>query len=220
MSQLTEIDLVIFDCDGVLIDSELISADVLISQLRSAGVDISLDYVRENFFGRSFPTVANTIRADFKKELPQDFELSYRQALLQRFETELTATKGIERVLGNLTCRKCVATSSSPERVKRSLAITQLDRHFQDDVFTASQVANGKPEPDLFLFAASSMGFSPSRTLVIEDSAPGLEAGYKAGMVVGYYSGGAHLQGVDPKESSCDLSIRTWSDFPEHLLQT
>ena len=214
------IDLVIFDCDGVLIDSEAISASVLIDELSSQNLQVTLDYVREHFFGRSFPTVAQTIRNDFHVTLPEDFELRYRKSLLKRFETELKPTRGVENVLRHLTCAKCVATSSSPERAQRSLAITDLGKFFGEDVFTASQVSRGKPAPDLFLFAASSMGVAPERTLVIEDSAPGLDAAAAAGMMVAYYAGGSHLIDLPPRNFGASIYMDDWTQFPAMLLQT
>lgn len=213
------IDLVIFDCDGVLIDSEAISASVLINELSVIGLTVTLDYVREHFFGRSFPTVAQTIREDFHVSLPDDFELCYRNSLLERFEHELFPTSGIPDVLEKLKCLKCVATSSSPERVKRSLAITDLGRFFGANVYTASQVSSGKPAPDLFLFAASSMGVAPERVLVIEDSTPGLEAAAAAGMMVAYYAGGSHLVDLPPRNSGASIYMDDWTQFPAELLR-
>lgn len=212
-------DLVIFDCDGVLIDSELLSAEVLIGLLAPYGVVIDAAYVREHFLGRSFPTVAQIIRGRFSLDLPPDFEARYRQTLLERFETELQPTPGIADLLARFEVRKCVATSSSPPRVARSLAISGLDRFFEADVFTASQVARGKPAPDLFLFAAARMGALPSRTLVIEDSWPGISAAQAAGMQVLLYSGGRHMRGQAHNIAPEVRSFDNWADFT-HLLQT
>jgi HAD superfamily hydrolase (TIGR01509 family) len=211
--------LIIFDCDGVLIDSELLSTEVLIGLLAQVGVTIDENYVRKNFLGRSFPTVAQTIRDRFSVELPADFEAGYRRLLLARFETELNPTPGISELLAGLTVPKCVATSSSPPRVSRSLAITGLDRFFGANVFTASQVARGKPAPDLFLFAAESMGASPSRVLVVEDSWPGVEAARAAGMSVMFYGGGAHMRDHLQDFAHLVTSFDNWAELP-HLLKT
>ncbi|TNC73304.1 HAD family hydrolase [Rubellimicrobium roseum] len=189
-------DLVIFDCDGVLIDSEVISAQVLVEVAAEAGLHFDQAYVRDHFQGRSFPAVAQSIRESFGVTLPPDFEATYRERLLARFETDLRPTEGIDRVLDRLLVPACVATSSSPPRAARSLAITGLDRRLPR-VFTASQVARGKPAPDLFLLAAREMGVPPSRCLVIEDSRPGLEAAQAAGMEVALYAGGSHLADLD-----------------------
>lgn len=216
---LAKTDLVIFDCDGVLVDSEPISAAVLIDELAQLGVPISADYVRDHCLGRSFPTVAKAIRETFAVPLPEDFEQRYRRSLLARFETELRPTPGVEALLARLVPARCVATSSSPPRVTRSLEITGLAPLFGSNVFTASQVAQGKPAPDLFLFAAGRMGVAPGRTLVIEDSRPGVEAAISAGMAVMHFAGGGHMRGRAPDLPPDVRSFDNWGDFPQVLLR-
>lgn len=212
------IDLVIFDCDGVVIDSEIISARVLMALLGDIGVQIDFAHVRENYFGRSFPRVASDIRKTFKVELPEGFEAKYRATLLQAFESELKPMPGIAGVLENLGVLFCIATSSSPPRLRRSLELTGLDRWFGERVFTASQVANGKPAPDLFLFAARSMGIDPARCLVVEDSIPGIEAALAAHMQVMRFIGGSHMRDND-KSALNQLgkitSFDNWASFFE-----
>jgi HAD superfamily hydrolase (TIGR01509 family) len=188
-------DLIIFDCDGVLVDSEVISAAVLIDLAAAHGVPLTPAYVGAHFLGRSFPTVAKLIRDSFAVDLPPGFEAAYRAELLIRFETALRPTAGIVDTLSSITVPFCCATSSSPPRVERSLAIAGLARFFGPRVFTASQVARGKPAPDLFLFAAQSQGARPAACVVIEDSRPGIIAGQAAGMRVLHYTGGSHLNG-------------------------
>lgn len=196
-----DLDLVIFDCDGVLVDSEVISARVLVELAAEAGIAFDTDHVARHFLGRSFPTVARSIREDFAAELPPDFEQRYRARLLERFETELRPTPGLIPMLGRLAVPACVATSSSPPRASRSLALAGIDR-LLPRVFTASLVPRGKPAPDLFLHAAAAMGADPARCLVIEDSRPGVEAARAAGMRVALYTGGSHMRGrafpIDP----------------------
>ena len=191
-------DLIIFDCDGVIADSEILSAEVLIAQLAELGIAVTPDDVRRDFLGRSFPTVAAGIRARSGRPLPDDFEASYRARLLERFEADLKETPGFSTMLAGLGRRCCVATSSSPPRVARTLAVLGLHQAFGAHVFTASEVARGKPAPDLFLHAAARMQARPDRVLVIEDSPPGLEAARSAGMAVLHYGGGAHLAGIAP----------------------
>lgn len=208
-------ELVIFDCDGVLIDSEVISAQVLVELAAEAGITFDAAHVREHFLGRSFPTVARSIREGFGTTLPSDFEARYRARLLDRFEAELRPTEGILDLLARLAVPACVATSSSPERAARSLAIAGLDR-FLPRVFTASLVPQGKPAPDLFLHAAAEMGVPPERCLVIEDSRPGLLAARAAGMEAAFFAGGSHLRdggaGFD-----MDPPVRAFRSWPELL---
>jgi HAD superfamily hydrolase (TIGR01509 family) len=200
--------LIIFDCDGVLIDSEIISADVLVALAARHRVTIDRAYVRNHFQGRSFPTVARIIRDSFAVDLPPDFEANYRAELLARFEADLRPTPGIADVLARLTVPSCVATSSSPPRAARSLAISGFAPFFADRVFTASLVPRGKPAPDLFLHAAARMGHPPERCLVIEDSKPGVEAAQAAGMPVLIYAGASHMAGkvfdTEPKVDAFD----------------
>ncbi|PHQ69262.1 MAG: hydrolase [Paracoccus sp.] len=212
-----QLDLVIFDCDGVVADSEVLSATVLIEQLAALGIDVSPGYVRQYFLGRSFPTVAGLIRDRFRRPLPDDFEAQYRRRLLERYETELHPTPGLMPILSSLTVPVCIASSSSPPRVARTLQILGLAGRFGGNVFTASQVARGKPAPDLFLFAADSMGVPPSRALVVEDSRPGIDAGLAAGMRVLHFTGGSHLRGA-PDQVADVRSFDNWSEFPQLLL--
>lgn len=213
---------IIFDCDGVLIDSEVISARIMIEELARENIVIDFAYFRENFLGRGFAKVAADIRANFKRDISDDFESRYRRKLLDTFTQELQPMLGIFDILDGLTSPFCVATSSSPTRVKHSLNVTGLAPHFAGNVFTASQVKNGKPAPDLFLFAAAEMGISPSDCLVIEDSEAGLTAAMRAHMPVWHFTGGSHLQGDQRLYQCQELQIPTfdnWALFPDMLAQ-
>lgn len=212
----TDIELVIFDCDGVLIDSEIISATILVKQINGLGLNVDFQYVQQNFLGRSFPRVVSLIREQFGVQLPGDFEDNYRSELLRIFETDLVAMPGIEKAMDGLAVAHCVATSSSPKRVKRSLELVGLFDRFCGSVFTASLVANGKPAPDLFLHAASQMGVEPSKCLVVEDSFSGLDAARAAGMTVWHFTGGSHLAGAlnnVPERFSDIITFDKWSEF-------
>lgn len=207
-----DIGLVIFDCDGVLIDSEVISARVLMDLAAESGIRFDAAHVAEHFLGRSFPTVARIIRDHFGRDLPPDFEVEYRARLLRRFESELRPTPGIASLLGRLAAPACVATSSSPPRAARSLELAGL-ASLLPRVFTASLVARGKPAPDLFLHAAEAMGVPPGRCLVIEDSRPGVEAARAAGMEVALFTGGSHLGGRAFASGGPLLALASWEEF-------
>ncbi len=210
-------DLVIFDCDGVLIDSEVISANMLIAELKDYGVDITLEFVSRHFLGRSYPVVLKEIRERYGVALPDRFEADYRARLLAAFQRDLRVMPHVTDIIARLTCPYCVATSSSPERVTRSLALTGLTATFGADVFTASRVANGKPAPDLFLFTAAQMGVAPDRCLVIEDSLNGVRAGLAAGMQVWRFTGGSHLRGLDmsePDDARAHHRFDSFAGFP------
>ena len=195
-----DFDLVIFDCDGVLIDSEIISARMLVAELARLGLEIDLTYVERNFLGRSYPVVMETIRREFGLNLPPDFETRYRENLLAVFRSDLRVVPHVQDVLLAMAVPFCVATSSSPRRVELSLGLVGLTALVGGRVYTSTMVAQGKPAPDLFLFAAQKMGVRPDRTLVIEDSLTGIRAGLAAGMTVWRFVGASHLGPDTPEE--------------------
>jgi HAD superfamily hydrolase (TIGR01509 family) len=195
-----EFDLVIFDCDGVLIDSEIISARMLVTELARLGLQIDLSYVERHFLGRSYPVVMETIRREFGLDLPPDFEARYRENLLAAFQVELRVVTHVHEVLVGIGVPFCVATSSSPRRAELSLRLVGLSDLVAERLYTSTMVARGKPAPDLFLYAARQMGVDPSRTLVIEDSLTGIRAGLAAGMTVWRFVGGSHLGPDTPDE--------------------
>ncbi|NIZ08814.1 HAD family phosphatase [Pseudooceanicola sp. HF7] len=192
-----DFDLVIFDMDGVLVDSEVISARQLVAELARYGVTVDLPYIARHFLGRSYPVVLSQIRAEFGIDLPEGFEADYRARLLAAFAKDLQIMPGVRPVLDALRVPFCVATSSSAERVKSSLQVAGLYDLLGDRVTTSSEVSRGKPAPDLFLLAASKQGVDPARCLVIEDSLPGIRGALAAGMQVWHFRGGSHLQGLD-----------------------
>ena len=189
-----KISLVIFDCDGVLVDSEYLSAQVLVETFAGIGVDIDLPFVFEHFLGHSFSSVAAKFAHLHGTGVRESFETDYRANLLQKFSADLKPMPFIEDVMDNLAVPFCVATGSSPLRVASSLEVTGLAQRFEGRVFTTSMVSRGKPAPDLFLHAAAEMGVVPVQCLVIEDSASGIEAAKAAGMVVWQFTGGCHFQ--------------------------
>jgi len=209
-------DLVIFDCDGVLIDSEIISAQMLIGELAALGIDINLDYVAHNFLGRSYPVVMAQIRQEFGLDLPPEFEDRYRERLLAAFERTLRVMPHVRAVLDGLRLPYCVATSSSPARAERSLVLAGLGDLTGARLFTSTMVARGKPAPDLFLHAAARMGVDPARCLVVEDSVNGVRAALAAGMTCWRFVGGSHLQGrdlIEPEGARPHRRFASFADF-------
>lgn len=186
--------LVIFDCDGVLVDSEMLSAGVLMAMMEEEGLPITAEIFRSDFLGRSFASASARAALRFGRPLPDGFEQSYRQRLLARMEEQLQPMDGVAQVLSSLRAPFCLATGSSPIRLSVSLRTTGLAGYFAGCTFDVSQVASGKPAPGLFLLAASRMGFAPRDCLVIEDSEMGVRAGLCAGMAVWHFAGGAHVK--------------------------
>ena len=185
--------LIIFDCDGVLVDSEPVANGVLARYLTELGLPHG-DGDTDKYVGISIPSMIAKIEREWNTALPADFreELWRRDRLA--FETELRPIAGIAEVLAGLQGPRCVASSSAPERIRNSLTLTGLIGFFEPHIFSASQVENGKPAPDLFLFAAERMGVPAAECLVIEDAVPGVQAGRAAGMRVLGFAGGGHCR--------------------------
>jgi HAD superfamily hydrolase (TIGR01509 family) len=192
----SDYDLVIFDCDGVLVDSETLSCTCLVALLRRHGIDVDLDVVFDRFLGRSVAAVADHYHA-LGHVLPDGFHDELRGLVFQTFKASLHAVTGVETVLRGLDMTYCVASSSDLERVIFSLELTGLRGLFGDRVFTAQMVSRGKPAPDLFLHAAEKLSVDPRRTLVVEDSESGVRAGKAAGMTVWGFVGGSHYAARD-----------------------
>jgi len=189
-------ELIIFDCDGVLVDSELLSCQSLADVLALSGIELGVAQALELFLGRSTKAVLEHYR-DQGRELPDTFLADLKQKVRETFAAALQPIAGIAAVLSELQLPFCVASSSDLDRVRFSLAMTGLAAYFGDRLYTAEMVARGKPAPDLFLFAAEKMGVRPERTLVIEDSVSGVQAAKAAGMTVWGFVGGSHYQGRD-----------------------
>jgi len=211
---LSDLRLIIFDCDGVLIDSEMLSCDALIVSLAAHGVTIDRDFVFRECIGHSLPAVIEKLSGLNGRHVPACFEADYRSTLLQSFDRDLRPVAGIEAILANLALPYCVATSSNEERAQRSLAAAGL-ANLGAPVFTAAMVKHGKPAPDLFLHAARSMGVAPHECLVIEDSMPGIRAARAAGMAVWRFTGGSHFKAGFGEGDPCfaDITFADWNEF-------
>ncbi|MBR1087165.1 HAD family hydrolase [Bradyrhizobium manausense] len=211
-------DLIVFDCDGVLVDSELLSCRCLSEVLAQFGVQLTVERALELFLGRSAKAVEEHYR-DLGQVLPQDFLPCLKARVLETFAGALQPIPGVGLVLSELKTPCCVASSSDLDRVSLSLDVTGLARHFGDRLYTAQMVRHGKPAPDLFLHAAAKMLADPARTLVIEDSVSGVRAGKAAGMTVWGFVGGGHYRDRDGRAilsaAGADRVFGRMSDFWE-----
>ncbi len=185
-------DLVIFDCDGVLVDSELLASRLLAEALAAEGYPVTAADCRARFTGISIRSVIEIIEAERGIPLPVDFEDRVRANDLQVFARELKAVPGIAQALAQIPTAKCVASSGAPEKIRHSLTVTGLIGFFEPHLFSAHMVKRGKPAPDLFLFAAAAMGADAARCVVVEDSTAGVAAARAAGMPVLGFAGGGH----------------------------
>jgi HAD superfamily hydrolase (TIGR01509 family) len=189
-------DLVIFDCDGVLIDSELLSIRADQECLAECGIELSAEEILERYTGISFAGMVADLEARHGP-LPADFADRHRLRLWPLFEQELQAIPGVIQVLDSLTCKTCVASSGRPERLKHALSLVGLYDRFHPHIFSATEVPRGKPAPDLFLHAAERMGVAPERCVVVEDSVPGVTAAVAAGLTVIGFVGASHCRRGD-----------------------
>jgi HAD superfamily hydrolase (TIGR01509 family) len=188
------LDLVIFDCDGVLVDSEVIACRAHAEILSRNGYPITSEQVFKRFLGRSARQANLEVEAELGRTLPADFHSQLQGELFRSFEADLKAVPHIHGTLEQITPAVCVASSGSHQRMRISLGRTGLYDRFAPNIFSASDVRNGKPAPDLFLFAAENMKASPGRCLVIEDSVAGITGARAAGMAVLGFHGGSHCQ--------------------------
>jgi HAD superfamily hydrolase (TIGR01509 family) len=193
--------LVIFDCDGVLVDSERIGLQVDQRILREYGLELTDDEVIERFIGKSRDFFISSIEAAIGSKIALNWEEVYGPWYFEAFERDLAPIDGIEEVLAHLSHESCVASSGPRYKIAQTLSITRLDRYFGDRIYSADDVRHGKPAPDLFLHAADKMGFSPGQCIVIEDSRFGVQAAKAAGMAVIGYAGGISPRGWLEAES-------------------
>jgi len=204
--------MVIFDCNGVLVDSEPIAAAVAAEEFSRVGLPMTVDIIARYFTGRRSADMLAAVEAATRRKLPVNFGTELTAATLRRFRSELRATPHIAYALTWLRGPKCVASSSTHDRIHVSLETTGLLRFFEHNIFSASEVPQGKPAPDLLLYAAAKMGVQASDCIVVEDSAPGIAAARAAGMVpIGYVgklddaSMGANLMAAGARTLIADM---------------
>jgi HAD superfamily hydrolase (TIGR01509 family) len=210
-------DLVIFDCDGVLVDSEPIFSRVHAEILSQCGYRITPESVGERFCGISDAEMLAAIEREVARPLPPDYHDRVAAILDASCEATLKALPGIHEALDLIPASICVASSSTPERIRKSLALTHLLERFEPNIFSAVMVARGKPAPDLFLFAAQAMHTDPARCIVIEDSVPGVRAAAAANMAVIGFCGGSHCPvGHDQilRRNGATATIADFRDLP------
>ena len=187
-------DLIIFDCDGVLVDSEVISCRAHAETLTRHGYPITAEQVLERFLGRSMRQATLEVEAELGRSLPDDLQSQTYAEIFRLFATSLEATPHIGEALTQIALPVCVASSGPPEKISASLNRGGLYDRFAPHIFSAVQVRHGKPAPDLFLFAAEQMQTLPARCLVIEDSIAGIAGAIAAGMPVLGFHGGSHCR--------------------------
>jgi HAD superfamily hydrolase (TIGR01509 family) len=187
-----QFDLIIFDCDGVLVDSEVISCRAHARVLTRHGYPITPEQVLERFLGVSDREARQMVEAEVGRKLPDDIEAQVKQETLRFYADGLKAIAHVGDVMASIDLPKCVASSGTPDKIHHGLTCAGLYDQLAPHIFSALQVKRGKPAPDLFLFAAEQMKVAPERCLVIEDSVPGVTGARAAGMAVLGFHGGSH----------------------------
>ena len=185
-----QLELVIFDCDGVLVDSEVVAVEVDQRVLADLGWNLTREEIVERFVGGTKEIFELQLEEFLGAPVPPDWDRRYTEWYRRAFEQELKAVAGIEDAIDRLSLPFCVASNSGHARIRSSLAATGLLDRFEGRIFSSDDVAHGKPAPDLFLHAAATLGVEPGRCLVVEDSRFGVEAARAAGMSVLGYAGG------------------------------
>jgi len=184
------ISLVIFDCDGVLVDTERIAVKIDVVVLGKLGWTMTEAEVIERFMGRSDEEMTREIEAHLGRRLPASWEEPFRHLYREAFAAELTPVPGIVEALDAIAIPTCVASSGTHEKIRYTLGLTGLYERFAGRIFSVSEVARGKPAPDLFLHAAQRLGVPPAGCAVVEDSPYGIKAARAAGMRAFGYAGG------------------------------
>jgi D-ribulokinase len=212
-------EVVIFDCDGVIVDSEVIALAVTRRRLGEAGVRLTDAETRERFLGLRLDSVVRSVETELGSPLPKEFPADLSREILATFARELKGVEGVRQAVAGLRARVCVASSSAPDRLRFALRVTGYEDLFSPNIFSAAEVAQGKPSPDLFLFAAQAMVAAPGRCLVIEDSVAGVAAARAAGMRVFGFVGGSHFprldQGADLTAAGAELIFDDMARLPD-----
>ena len=208
------IDLVIFDCDGVLVDSEVISCRAHALVLTHHGYLITAEQVLKRFLGVSEREARQIVENEIGRKLP-DIEAQIHQETLRFYEGDLMAIAHVGDAIAAIEAPKCVASSGTPEKIRHGLSCAGLYEQLAPHIFSATQVKRGKPAPDLFLFAAGQMKAAPERCIVIEDSVPGVTGAVAAGMTVLGFFGGSHCTSEHEAMLRAAGAERTFSDMRE-----
>jgi len=208
-------DLAIFDCDGVLVDTEALTHRVLIDALAGLGIDLGLDRAFDLFMGNTLNQNVEIIEALLGGPLPEGFFEAWREQLYARFRTEpVRAVAGVEAVLDALTMPVCVVSNGPFRKMQTSLGVTGLLDRFSERLYSSESGLPGKPAPDLFLAAARDLGAAPARTFVVEDSPKVVAGAVAAGMKVFGYAGAEYIDAAELEAAGATV-FSSMSELPE-----
>jgi HAD superfamily hydrolase (TIGR01509 family) len=213
--ELRPIELVIFDCDGVLVDSEPITNRVFAAMLAELGLEVTLEFVFDHFVGHSMASCWERVEGMLGRRVPDEVQREFQLRANIALAAEVRAVAGVEAVLDSMRVPYCVASSGNPEKMATTLGATGLLPRFGNRIFSATQVARGKPAPDIFLYAAASCGADPSACAVVEDSPAGVVAGVAAGMTVYGYCAFTPRQRLEA--AGANFTFDRMSELPDLL---
>ncbi|ENM5808028.1 HAD-IA family hydrolase [Vibrio mimicus] len=206
--------LVIFDCDGTLVDSELLCNLALEHQLAELGIQYAAEELLSKYRGGKLASIVTSLEAEFSMTFPKSFESDYRLKVNHLFDTELVANDGVKEVLESLSIPFCIASSAPKSKIQRALNVTGLTKFFGTNIFSSYEIGSWKPEPQLFLHAANAMSVEPKNCFVVEDSFLGLQAAHRAKMKSIYYA-----PGLEVAESSqlANVQIEHMSELVKYI---
>ena len=176
------IECILFDSDGTLVDSELLSMQVLAAQMAPYGADLDPDKLHDRFKGWKYGEAIEILKDELNLDLPEDFEAAFRRLQLESFDTLLKPIPGVTELLPRLSQDMAVVTSGPMPKVRKALSVTGLERFFGDNIYSAWEVGIWKPDPGIYLHAAKDMGYGIEQCIAIEDSPIGLVAAVKSGI--------------------------------------
>jgi len=212
---------IIYDFDGVIADSEVLANLVLAEAVSSLGLPTTLDDSISRYMGKRWAEVVAAVETGTGQSLPQDFLDALRLATLARFREALKPVPGaLDFITKFATLPRCIASSSSAERLQLCTDVLAIGHHFPNTIFSADLVPRGKPHPDIFLYAADKIGVAPKHCLVIEDSPNGVRAGLAAGMCVVGLCAGAHIRTGHAerlREAGAEHVFDSWTEIGEFL---
>lgn len=211
--------LIIFDCDGVLVDSEIIASEVNLELVKDLGMDITLDELSQRYSGLTADAIFAQVAEELAKPLPDDLAQRSDEMLDAALQQSLQAVAGVHEMLDAMDDARCICSNSTTVRLEQNLKLTNLHDRFRPFIYSALEVRQKlpKPSPDVFLHAAETLGSTPAQTIVIEDSSHGVEGAVAAGMrVIGFVGASHSYAGHAEKlmDAGAETTVHNLSDVP------
>lgn len=192
-----EVKSIIFDCDGVLVDTEKIGNEILLSMAADHGFEMKIEDAYSNFNGRNLKDCFLHVENSSGKKLPDNFESEYRERSFEAFKTQVKPMEGVVEFINKLKIPYCVASSGPVEKIRLNLEVSGLLDKFEGKIFSSYQIKSWKPEPEIFLYAAQQMGFEVKDSIVVEDSKAGVKAGISGGFKVFGFANGYNNEDLE-----------------------